>query len=352
MTGKTPSMTVNVEGEPEPSVLFVAWTRTVGRSHEIAAALAGEAFVTHPSALASRRLVLARYLVNAARTVTVLARRRPDVVIVTNPPVMAAVVVWAWTRATGTHFVLDSHPSSFGAKDHVISQRLIGLHRFLARRALACMVTTRDWVEVLQSWGARGVIVHEAPPLWSAQAAPSAADTVLFPGVFAGDEPIEQVVELARLRPDVEFRVTGDRAKCPPDIVADLPPNLQLVGYLGPDDYAAEVARAGTVLALTTEPTSIMRAAYEAVYARRPLVVSDWPAGREAFPAAIHVVNRAEDLARGVDEALKTRDDAVHLDAAFEEQGDRWTQQLRNLRIAISQRPRSAGTRRPWRRPA
>ena len=147
-------------------------------------------------------------------------------------------------------------------------------------------------------------------------------------------------------------RIALNRAKCPADIVPDLPPNLHLVGYLGADDYAAEVARAGTVLALTTEPTSIMRAAYEAVYARRPLVVSDWPAGREAFPGAIHVVNRAEDLARGVDEALKTRDDAAHLDAAFEEQGDRWTQQLRNLRTAISQRPRARRVRRRRRRPA
>ena len=43
-----------------------------------------------------------------------------------------------------------------------------------------------------------------------------------------------------------------------------------------------------------------MRAAYEAVYAERPLVVSDWPLLRELFPEAIHARNDAESLAAAV----------------------------------------------------
>lgn len=332
-------MTSEDRGNSNPAVLFVAWTRTAGRSHEIAAALGGEAYTTHPLRLASRRLVPFRYLVNTIRTVRVLVRRRPDVVIVTNPPIVAALVVWAWTRAAGCSYILDSHPSAFGAKNHLASQRLIRLHRWLARRALTCMVTTRDWVQVLDAWGARGVVVHEAPPLWSpSTAAAHSKERVLFPGVFASDEPIDQVVALARLRPDVEFSITGDRARCPEHILEDLPSNVRLVGYLDTEGYAAEVEAAGAVLALTTEPTSVMRAGYEAVYSRRPLIVSDWRAGREAFPHAIHVANRAEDLAAGVDKALKSRDDTALLEAAFKEQGEMWTQQLQSLRSAISQR--------------
>lgn len=331
----------------EQKVLFVAWTRTAGRSQEIAAALGGTAFVTHPAWLSGRRRVGLRYLVNAGRTVGALLRHRPDVVIVTNPPTAAAVVVWLWAAATGTAFALDSHPSSFGAKDHVTSQRLLPVHRFLARRAVVCMVTTTGWVDVLRGWGAHGVVVHEAPPLWPTdRSATAESGHVLFPGVFAHDEPVAEVVALARLRPEVEFHVTGDTAKCPPGLADDLPPNVRLVGYLDAQAYEAELRSASAVLALTTEPTSVMRAAYEAVYARRPLVVSDWPAGRAAFPLAVHVQHDAQDLARGIDEALLRGDDPTWVDEAWRRQGEEWTRQLQDLRAALRRPP----TRRRRRR--
>lgn len=43
-----------------------------------------------------------------------------------------------------------------------------------------------------------------------------------------------------------------------------------------------------------------MRAAYEAVYAERPLVVSDWPILRELFPMAVHAAHTVEGLAEAI----------------------------------------------------
>jgi hypothetical protein len=48
-----------------------------------------------------------------------------------------------------------------------------------------------------------------------------------------------------------------------------------------------------------------------------------------------------------VDSALKSRTDAALLEAAFEDQGKRWTRQLENLRSAISQRSRLGPERCP-----
>jgi Glycosyl transferase 4-like domain len=327
-------------------VLFIAWSRTAGRSQEIAHALGGLALPIHPARLAGKSLFPVRYLYNTARTLSALVRLRPSAVIVTNPPLVSAVVVGLWAVATGRPFVLDSHPSSFGAKDHAVSRRLIAVHRWLARRASTTLVTTQAWVDVLESWGAHGTIAHEAPPLWStSDLAGPGGRRVLFPGVFAGDEPIDEVIALARLRPELDVRVTGDIAKCPPRISADLPGNVTLLGYLDTAAFAAEVGFADVILALTTEPTSVMRAAYEAVYARRPLVVSDWPAGREAFPHAIHTENDAPKLAGSVESALGAGRDGALLELAAKEQTHRWNQQLENMRAAISRRSGAEPTR-------
>lgn len=322
-------------------VLFLAWTRTSGRSHEIAAALGGHARPVFPVRLSARLLFPVRYAYCLVVSIGVLLELRPSSVIVTNPPVFPGLLVKLWSVLTRRPYVLDSHPSSFGAKDHRISQRLIGVHRWLARGAAVTMVTTQEWVDTLNGWGARGLIVHEAPPLWTVGPLPARSEgtrpRVLFPGVFSGDEPVDLVWAVARLRPEVEFRVTGLRSRCPEHLIPDLPANITLVGYLDAAAFAAEVDGAHAVLALTTEPTSVMRCGYEAVYSRRPLIVSDWPAGRDAFPHAVHAPNDAERLASAVDLALSPawRETAL-LELALKEQTYRWNQQLDALRSAFS----------------
>lgn len=320
-------------------VLFLAWSRNGGRSADIAGALGGDAVCVFPERLGSRRLFPLRYLVSAAITVGELAKRRPRSVIATNPPVFPGLIARAYCAVTRARLVLDSHPTSFGAKDHVTSQRLLAVHRWLARGAAAVMVTTRDWVDVLSSWGARGVVVHEAPPAWASQVPTLVGDSrgrVLFVGVFGGDEPVECVVRAAALRPQLTFWITGDLRRCPPALRQVAPENVTFVGYLRGEEYRRAVAAADVLVALTTEPTSIVRAGYEAVYARRPLVISDWPQGRAVFAHAVPTKNEPASLAEALDVATQPgRRARARLDAARAEQLQRWNQQEEQLRDAL-----------------
>jgi len=84
-------------------------------------------------------------------------------------------------------------------------------------------------------------------------------------------------------------------------VLAAAPDNVHFVGYLGPEEYRTAIEQADVVVALTTEPTSIVRAGYEAVYARRPLVISNWAPGIDAFPLAAASENEPEALAAAFD---------------------------------------------------
>ena len=321
-----------------PPVVHVTWQRHGGRAEEIAGALGGRALHVHPAGMSRRPLVPVRYAVSLARTVVELARTRPRSVIVTNPPIFPGLAVAAYAAVARCPFVLDSHPGSFGVKGNVVAQRLLGVTRWLVRRASAVMVTVDVYVQRVESWGGRGLVVHEAPPLWQVPASAPAGPRrrVLFVGVFSGDEPVDAVVDAAALLPDVEVAITGDLARCPAGLRERATPNVDFVGYLGPEAYAAEFARASAVVTLTTEPTSIMRSAYEAVYARRPLVTSDWPALRAVFPFAHLAANEPEALAAAIRNALG--DDAGVLDEALRTQEQRWSGQLEALRSALWRR--------------
>ena len=319
-------------------VLFIAWGQVSGRSEEIARALGGEARAFYPLRIARRSLVPLRYLLSALQTAGYLARQRPHAVIVTNPPIFPALIAYAYLRLTGGRLVLDSHPDSF--RDDGPHARFRGVHAWLARRAEATLVTTDDLGAQVRAWDGTPIVVHEAPPADGARTARQPGvetQTVLVLGSLSVDEPVEEVLAGAREQPKVVFAFTGDIRRCPPEQIASAPTNVTFLGYLGPAGYAAALDRATVVVVLTTWlQWAVPRSAYDAVYAQRPLVVSDSPHLRALFPFAIPVANDAASIARGVAEALRRRDELVRdAPAALAVQLRRWNEQLARLQQAV-----------------
>lgn len=319
-------------------LVFLAWGAVRGRSVEIARALGGDAVSLYAPGEGRRPHVAWRYLHGAFATAWRL-RRRPAFVIVTSPPIFAGLVAYACGRLLGFPVALDSHPGAFGAQGDELSRRLLRLHRHLARRVAFSLVAAEPWAAIVRSWGGRPVIVHEAPMLEPLPLPPSRERLrVLYVGRFAGDEPIAAVLEAAAAVPEVELLVTGDPSACPASLRTGAPANVRFVGFLDEARYREAIRSCHGVLTLTTEPASVMRAAYEAVYAARPLVVSDWPVARETFPCAVHVANDAASIAAGL-EAVRARYDELvgATGRARALQVARWQGQEDRLRQAIAE---------------
>lgn len=322
-------------------ISVIGWTPRGDRPTELAEELGGTARVIFTPRLARRRaLVPLRYLVCAVLQVAHLVRHRPEVVVVVNPPLWPGLIAWTYSALRRGRFVLDSHPGGFGAQGHTVERRLQPLHRFLVRRAAGVLVTTEHWVRLVEDWGGTATVVHE-PPRERGTAPPDVPDAgrrpvVLYVSIFAPDEPVAPVLAAARLRPDVDWWITGDPARARDDVLADVPDNVRLTGYLDPVEYDRALAGAEVVLALTTEPTSIMRAAYEAVHARRPLVVSDHAAVTEAFPHAVPTGHDAAELAASVGSVVDDLPTARgRTDAAYRHLEQRWREQLADLEALI-----------------
>lgn len=323
-------------------IVYVAWSRKHGRVLELSELLGARPFLLYPAWLTGRRLTPVRYLLSSVWTLVELTRRSPKVVLVTNPPVVAAACVALYGRVSGARVLLDSHPGGFGAQGDGLSRVLQPLHRWAVGHCAATLVTDDHWGELVRGWGGVPLVVHEAPASWTEEPGPTASPTgsaeprVLVVGTYARDEPVVELVAAALALPEVTLRLTGDPAAAPVGLLDDQPANVLPLGFLGAEDYQREVRTADLVVVLTTDPTSVMRSAYEAVYARRPLVVSDWPGLREVFPYAVHVPNTPDGIADGIRRALA---DLPHLEseasAARDLQMARWAGQLKALRAAV-----------------
>lgn len=329
----------------------MAWVPGDSRPRSLATALGGEARTFFDLGIVWKPLVPLRYVASAVRTCVYLLRRRPRAVVMQAPPVPAALLVWAYSRLARAPYVVDSHTAAFALTGARVDRAMLPLLGWLAARVDGCIVTTDEVGEIVAAWGGRPLVVHEPPPDWpDVDAAPAAGGppAVLFISTFARDEPLEAVLGAAAALPEVTFRVTGDLRKLPATVRSAAPPNVEWTGYLHGGDYRRALAEADAIVTLDERDQSVARSAYEAVYAGRPLVTTDWPHLRRLFPYAVTVKNTAQSIATGVRTALARQAELeAAAPAARAEQLDRWEGQAARLRAAlrVEAKPVTGGSR-------
>ncbi|HLI25646.1 MAG TPA: hypothetical protein VKZ60_01160 [Chloroflexota bacterium] len=234
-----------------------------------------------------------------ARTAWLLWRERPAVVVVQVPPAYAPLVPALYAALTGAGFIMDTHSQTF-----LIARWrwALPLVRWLARRALAVLVTNAHLAATVRAWGARAIVAVSPPPPLPplAPRRPAAQFTVAFPCSFEPDEPVEAVLGAARALPDVRFVITGNHRKRP-GLRASAPPNVELTGYLPRAAFYQRLRDANALLVLTTLEHTILQGALEGLELGQPLILSDTALLRAYFTeAAVYVPNTADGIAAGV----------------------------------------------------
>jgi glycosyl transferase family 4 len=335
-----------------PRVSFLAWSVNSARTADLASVFGGEGRAYYALQLVHRWAVPLRYLLDAGRTIAYLMSRRPRAVVVTNPPIFPALIALAYARMARVPLVLDSHISAFGLAGDRLSRLLLPLHAWLVRRVDSTLVSDDELAAVVRRWGGRADIVHEPPLAGELSAAQGVRERprILYVTIFSGDEPLEAVIDAAAAVPSVDVHVTGDLRRCPPGVRASAPSNVTFVGYLRGERYTAALGDADVVLTLSNERNSVMRTAYEAVYARRPLIVPDRPLLRALFPYAVHVPITAQGIAMGIRTALDRHTELMGVaQEARTLQEERWRRQRKTLESLIEARsfPADARPARP-----
>lgn len=263
--------------------------------------------------------ILFKYLGQWLRTARVLRDERPDAVFVMTPPVFAALPAFWYAFRRGKRVVLDAHTAAFL---HPRWRHLQWLQRAMCRQAATTIVHNQHLADIVTQMGGRPTLVPDVPvvyPETDSFARPDAL-TVAVVCSFNYDEPIEAILEAARLLGDIKFFITGNPRHLAPKLASNLPSNVTLTGFLTVPAYGGLLKAADVVMSLTTRDHTMLRGAYEAVYQGTPVIVSDWPLLREAFAfGALHVDN--------------TRDQIVDAILALRKQPERYREDAGRLRL-------------------
>jgi len=279
--------------------IFIAWHVFSRRGQLLSEKLQLDLYLVH--ALKPHYfLAPVRYALQAARTFAILAREKPRLVFVQNPPIFAAVVIYIYARLWNARYVIDSHTGGLLAPWW---QWSLPIHAFLSRRAITTIVTNEHLQAMVESWGADSFIIGDVPTTFP-PGKPFSLDgkfSVAVINTFSPDEPLEEILEAAATLPDVQFYVTGNPLRAKRSLFERKPDNVRFTGFLPDEEYYGLLRAAQAVMVLTTDNYTMQRGACEAVSLGKPVITSDWPILREYFgKGTIHVDNSAQSIREAV----------------------------------------------------
>jgi glycosyltransferase involved in cell wall biosynthesis len=284
-----------------PRITYISWAESCSRSDHTARELGGRSHMVYEPALGSRAsTVWLKYWRQARSTAAILRDEEPDVVFVMTPPLFAAVPAFWYAFRHGKRVALDAHSAAFM---HPRWRWFQWLQRWMCRRAVTTLVHNEHIAERVREAGGHATLVPDVPVLFSPSVAFHRPEqfTVAVVCSFNYDEPVPAIIAAAAQVPDVRFFVTGNPKHLKPELKTSLPPNMTLTGFLSDEAYGSLISSADAVLTLTTRDHTMLRGAYEAIYQGTPVIVSDWPLLREAFPeGASHVDNSPARIAAAV----------------------------------------------------
>jgi len=279
-----------------------------------------------------------RYLVLGFRTLALLVRRRPAVLLVQNPSLILAAFALLLRRLLRYRLLVDAHNEAvqpFKNRQRWIAQ----LSKWVIRGADLTIVTNRYLAEQVAMLGGRAFTLPDRVP--SPPAAPmrelSHSFNVVLVATFDSDEPYAEVFSAVD-GVDVQLYVTGNQRRLDPAVASAAPSNVKFTGFLAEDAYWSLLRGADAIIDLTLKDNCLVCGSYEALALAKPMLLSDNAAGRELFgTSAVFTDNSSADIRRAL---ARLRAERASLEAAAErkraELSVLWDNARRTLSAAIA----------------
>ena len=296
------------------SCVFIVWKKFQRRVEVLAPHLNIEIIYFYYSwEEKSKIFKVLSYFLKSIDTFKYLFLIKPSLVFIQFPPAPALYCVAFYSWLTGIRYVSDCH---FGitnanwlkwlyAKKLLIKGQMIVHNDHLIEHVIRSMnvkpFVIRDGIAKRQSLDIGKSILLDKLGL-----TPKAY--VIFPCSFSSDEPLKEVIETARLLPEIMFVMTWYFERLSRNLRDNLPSNILLTGYLQADDFNYLFANSGVALVLTKHEAVQLSGMQEAMAFEIPAVVTDLKTTRFLYKNyPIYVRNDPESIAYGVTYAFQNR---------------------------------------------
>lgn len=297
--------------------IFIVWTKYQARVETLKEVLnkhLGKTEVVYrenPPANSFRKILL--YLEYFLKDLKYLISNKPDRIFIQTPPSYAllAPIVYKILFKNKTKIVCDMHNamtrrpwiSRAGTEFLIGKCDLILVHNEIVYKN----ILEQDSFSYFDK--EKILVLEDKTPKFefnSINQRDSERPLVFFPASFNNDEPIEEVINAAKLIPEFDLVMTGNYKKLKENFNITqeyLPSNIKITGWIPTEDYNNLLLKCDVLLGLTIFDDIQMSVSNEGLGAKKVMVLSDKKALRQIYgEGALYTENKAESIA----ENLKT----------------------------------------------
>lgn len=259
-------------------IIWITWENH-RRSVELAKALGVKLYkITYDGNKFIRSFIL------TLKSIAILVKTRPEIVIVQNPSVQLAYIACILKKILDYEVIVDRH-SNFDFSDTET-----GIFNYLSnysiRKAKLTIVTNQFLKDLVERKGGRGFILQDKLPTLNLNqcVALKGKINIVFVCTYSPDEPVSEVIEAGRhLSDDICIYITGNHKKLSKQVIENAPRNIVFTGYLAEEDYQSLLYSADILLVLTTREHTLLCGAYEGLSLFKPLIISNKDALKNYF---------------------------------------------------------------------
>lgn len=287
----------------------------------------------------SRLLRPLEYFIKSSKTLFLFLQKRPEVIWLQLPPTLLLYLSYFYQKIFDQTVLIiaDCHNATFRSPwikfPYVISLlnncNLILVHSEQVENQIKDLGVSGEQIQLLEDplteiYEETNSSSELYPHPW-----------VLCPCSFNRDEPIEELIEAARLVPDLTFVITGNISRSQGiHELNDIPDNLKLPGFLPLCFFNGLLLNTDAVLGLTKLDGIQLSAAVEATGIEKPMVLSNTSLLKKLFyKGAIYVdSNDPTSIAAGCQQVIIERDGLLKEVAELkEERNALWSNQAAKI---------------------
>jgi glycosyltransferase involved in cell wall biosynthesis len=251
--------------------------------------------------------VIWKYSFGLSKTIGILFREKPDIVICQNPSLILSLFLVLIKVLVDSKVIVDAHNAGLFPREG--RSCVLGvISRFVQNRADLTIVTNTTLKKHVEENGGRGFVLQDKIPsiLETRRRGLKGKKNILFICSYADDEPYEIVFEAARkIDPSVCIYVTGNYRKREID-PAKLPPNVVLTGYIPEHEYQEMLCSVDATIDLTKRDDCLVCGAYESVAVEKPMILSKTKALQEYFSmGAVYVEHTVSCMATAISQVVE-----------------------------------------------